>query len=78
MLWSELMIDSVFSLRGEGVLTIDAGEEIRTVRSIKDEFASSRLLADALVGRRSGTLVNLMRRDPGCTRRDGPAGPLEV
>ena len=60
MLWSELMIDSVFSLRGESVLTIDAGDEVRLVRLIKHEFASSRLLADALAGRRSGTLVNLL------------------
>lgn len=60
MLWSELMIDSVFSLRVEGVLTIDAGDEVELVRTIKREFASTRLLADALAGRRSGTLVTLM------------------
>ena len=60
MLWSQLMIDGVISLRGEGVIGIEGGAEIKFVRSIKEELTSSLLLAEALTGRRRSTLSSLM------------------
>jgi hypothetical protein len=60
MLWSELMIDAVISLRGEGVLTISGGDEIQLIRSLKDDFSSSPLLSDAMTGARRNTLANLL------------------